>query len=168
MPAEQIDRIIDGLAQQFKGCSDEGITKGQWLGPKEARLYRDESRRISVVCENSQLSEAQEAVIKIGQELGQLAMYFEVRDFDGVQFLEIPRARRGKRKKGDAMKSKAQQALLIARELAKDAKSSVDFHNALFGIDGKFGELFPMRAEREAFLKTQEYREISRMRAAQN
>jgi hypothetical protein len=63
------------------------------------------------------------------------------------------------------MRKKVQQALLIAKELAKNAKSAVDFHNAFFGIGGKFGELFPARAEREAFFKTQEYREISRMRA---
>jgi hypothetical protein len=62
-------------------------------------------------------------------------------------------------------KKKAQQALLIARQLIKEAKSSVDFHNAFFGIGGKFGELFPTRAERAAFLKTPEYREIFRMRA---
>ncbi len=64
------------------------------------------------------------------------------------------------------MKKKAHQALLIAREIAKNAKSSVDFHNAFFGIGGKFGEMFPTRPEREAFLKTPEYREIFRMRSA--
>jgi len=88
---EQMDRLIDGLARQFNGCSDEGITKGQWLDPKDPRLYRDESRRVTVVCENVQLWEAQKAVVKIGRRLGQRAMYFEVRDYDGVQFLEIPR-----------------------------------------------------------------------------
>ena len=61
--------------------------------------------------------------------------------------------------------TKAQQALLIAQELAKDAKSSVDLHNAFFGIGGKFGELFPTRAEREAFAKTPEYQEILRLRS---
>jgi len=63
------------------------------------------------------------------------------------------------------MKNKAQQALLVAKELAKNAKSSIDFHNAFFGIGGRFGELFSTRAERVAFLKTPEYREIFRMRA---
>ena len=63
-------------------------------------------------------------------------------------------------------KKKAQEALKIAKELAKMAKSSTDFHNAFFGVGGKFGELFPERAEREAFLKTPQYREISQMRAA--
>jgi hypothetical protein len=63
-------------------------------------------------------------------------------------------------------KKKAQEALKVAKELAKTAKSSTDFHNAFFGVGGKFGELFPERAAREAFLKTPEYREIFRMRAA--
>ena len=71
VPPEKISRIIDELAAQFNGCSDEGITKGQWLDPKDSRLYRDESRRITVVCPNAQLREAEQAVVKIGQELDQ-------------------------------------------------------------------------------------------------
>jgi hypothetical protein len=61
--------------------------------------------------------------------------------------------------------TKAQQALIIAQELAKQSKSSVDLHNAFFGIGGKFSELFPTRAERDEFAKTQEYQEILRLRA---
>lgn len=90
VPGELMNQIIDRLTLQFSGCSDEGVTKGQWLDPKDARLYRDDSRRISVVCDNRLLDEARQAVIKIGKELGRRAMYFEVRDYDGVQFLEIP------------------------------------------------------------------------------
>jgi hypothetical protein len=101
VPLEEINRIIDGLAAQFNGCSDEGLTKGQWLDPKALRLYRDESRRISVVCDNSQLREAERAVIKIGQQLGQLVMYFEVRDYDGVHFLKVPQPREPKKKRGE-------------------------------------------------------------------
>jgi hypothetical protein len=62
--------------------------------------------------------------------------------------------------------STAQEALRIARELAQCAKSGTDFHNAFFGIGGKLGELFPTRAEREAFARTPEYQEIVRLRAA--
>lgn len=98
VPIEQMDRIIDDLVKQFKGCSDEGVTKGQWLDPDDERLYRDECRRITVVCANSRLPEAQRAVIRIGQELDQLAMYFEVRDYDGIQFLRIPKPRKRKSK----------------------------------------------------------------------
>lgn len=64
------------------------------------------------------------------------------------------------------MKKKAEQALRVAKDLARSAKTSVDFHNAFFGIGGKFGEMFPTREEREAFLKTPEYREIFRLRAS--
>ena len=63
-------------------------------------------------------------------------------------------------------KKKVQEALNIAKELAKTAKSATDFHNAFFGVGGKFSELFPERTEREAFLKTPQYREIFQIRAA--
>ncbi len=62
-------------------------------------------------------------------------------------------------------KKKAQEALKIAKELAKTAKSSTDFHNAFFGVGGKFAELFPTRAEREAFAKIPAYQEILRLRS---
>ena len=61
--------------------------------------------------------------------------------------------------------AKAQDTLLIARELAKQSKSAVDFHNAFFGVGGKFSELFPTRDERERFAQTAEYREILHLRA---
>jgi hypothetical protein len=60
--------------------------------------------------------------------------------------------------------TKAQEALHVARELATHAKSAIDLHNAFFGVGGKFGELFPTRAEREAFAGTPEYQEILRLR----
>src|SRR5688572_10077802 len=34
VPPEQLGRILDALVVQFGGCSDEGVTKGQWLDPK--------------------------------------------------------------------------------------------------------------------------------------
>jgi hypothetical protein len=95
---KQMTRTIDELAFQFRGCSDEGVTKGQWLDPQDSRLYRDESQRTSVVCSNDRLQETQQAVIKIGIELGQRAMYFDLRDYDGVHLLEVPQPKKGKRK----------------------------------------------------------------------
>ena len=62
-------------------------------------------------------------------------------------------------------KTKAQEALDVARLLAKEAQSSTDFHNAFFGIGGRFSEMFPTLAARKAFFKTPEYREIFRMRS---
>lgn len=63
-------------------------------------------------------------------------------------------------------KSKAQQALDFVREEAKRSPSETDLHNAFFGNGGKFGKLFPTRAEREAFAATPEYQEIVRIRAS--
>ena len=90
VPEQQLQGYIDQLAVQFGGCSEEGLTKGQWIDPNDSILYRDQCKRISVVCDNSLLDEAREAVIRIGKQLGQRAMYFEVRDYDGVQILEMP------------------------------------------------------------------------------
>jgi hypothetical protein len=61
---------------------------------------------------------------------------------------------------------KVKEAIRVARELARTSQTATDFHNDFFGIYGKFGELFPERAEREAFFETPEYQEIVRLRAA--
>jgi hypothetical protein len=81
---------MDQFTAHFGGCSEEGITKGQWIDPNDATRYREETIRVSVVCDRVLLNEARDAVIRIGMELRQRAMYFEVRDYDGVQILEIP------------------------------------------------------------------------------
>jgi hypothetical protein len=89
-PLRQMQQFLDQFAIEFGGCSDEGVTKGLWIDPKDAAHYRDESRRVSVVCDRSLLDDAREAVIRIGRALEQRAMYFEVRDYDGVQILGVP------------------------------------------------------------------------------
>lgn len=86
-PREQMLDIIVRLGTQFGGASQEGFVRGLWLDA--GRMYHDKSIRVSVVCDNSRLEEARQAVIAIGRELGQLVMYFEVRDYDGVQFIQI-------------------------------------------------------------------------------
>jgi hypothetical protein len=90
IPGHQLQRIINDLAFEFGGCSEEGTTKGQWIDRSDSTHYRDECMRVSVICDRSMLEEARAAVIRIGKELHQRAMYFEVRDYDGVQFIENP------------------------------------------------------------------------------
>lgn len=87
-PAE-IDQILLDLAIGFGGWTNEGRTVGHWIDPKDGTHYQDEGLKVSVVCENDQLPMAEVAVQKIGKQLGQKTMYFEIRDFDGVRFLEI-------------------------------------------------------------------------------
>ncbi len=65
--------------------------------------------------------------------------------------------------KRKATQDKATDALEFAREAAKTAKTWVELSNAIFGIGGKFGELFPTQSERVEFTKTPEYREIQEL-----
>jgi hypothetical protein len=63
-------------------------------------------------------------------------------------------------------KSKAQQALEFYKQQASTCDSERDLHNLMFGIGGKVGELFPTRADREAFFASPEFAEIDRIRDA--
>lgn len=63
-------------------------------------------------------------------------------------------------------KSKAQQALEFFREQAAHCQTARELHNAFFGNDAKLSQLFPTRAEREAFWQTPEFQEIARIREA--
>ena len=69
VPRPQMRRFMHELAKQFGGCSDEGVTKGQWIDPADAAHYHDECVRVSVVCDRVMLDEARAAVIGIGQTL---------------------------------------------------------------------------------------------------
>ena len=51
----------------------------------------------------------------------------------------------------------------FARQQAASASHWIEFHNALFGIGGKVGELFPTQAERIAFGKTPEKKLIDQL-----
>jgi hypothetical protein len=97
--ASALRKIMHRLSKTFGGCSDEGITKGQWIDPADSVHYLDECVRVSVLCDRVMLATARTMVIRIGQQLNQRAMYFEVRDYDGVQILEVPAKRR---RKGDS------------------------------------------------------------------
>lgn len=81
---EKLDRVLNSLAVQFNGCTTEGRVEGRSVhGGVE---HRDELLRVTIFCERSRLEEIRRRIVEIGRELGQLSMYFEVRD-DEVQFL---------------------------------------------------------------------------------
>ncbi|TWT58916.1 HicB family protein [Thalassoglobus neptunius] len=62
-----------------------------------------------------------------------------------------------------AQESVEQKALDRARKVAAKSSNWIEFHNALFGIGGIMGELFPSQTERTRFSKTHEYQEICKM-----
>jgi hypothetical protein len=39
VPARQLRTFLKELARDFGGCSEEGITKGQWIDPADAAHY---------------------------------------------------------------------------------------------------------------------------------
>lgn len=81
----KIDAILRGLAVQFNGCSTDGRVDGRSVD--HGIEHHDVSLRVTVACAKERLEELRQRVIEIGRELGQSSMYFEVRDYDGVQVL---------------------------------------------------------------------------------
>jgi hypothetical protein len=65
-----------------------------------------------------------------------------------------------KTKPSRALTAKARQVLAFAQEKAKQAADWVELHLALFAVDGKATKLFPTEAERAAFLRTAQYKQI--------
>lgn len=69
-------------------------------------------------------------------------------------------AARKKLKEKDHLRVKAQQVLEFARRRAATAADRIELSNALYSPDGKATELFATEAERTAFCRTKEYKEI--------
>ena len=82
---DQIDTVLRSLAIQFNGCTTEGKVEGRSV--HSGVEHRDESLRVTIICERQRLEEIRQRIIEIGRELGQLSMYFEVRDDESVHFL---------------------------------------------------------------------------------
>jgi hypothetical protein len=59
------------------------------------------------------------------------------------------------------IEQRAKDALAFGRSQAKKSKTWVEFSNAMYGIGGKCGQLFPTPSDRAQFAKTPEYKEIA-------
>ena len=57
--------------------------------------------------------------------------------------------------------SPAAQLLEFAQATAKTSTTWMQLHNAVYGLGGKFGELFPDQKSRVVFAKSPEFREIA-------
>ena len=88
VPPELLERLIKDLSEPFGGMTREDGIQGCWVDV-DGTEYRDETIRISIVCDRERLQEALKAVRRIGRKLKQKAIYFEVFGYDGVQFLRI-------------------------------------------------------------------------------
>lgn len=84
-PDAVMEGVLKDLAVEFDGCSTDGQVKGRSI--EDGTMYCDSSLRVTIVCPKERLEELRRRVIEIGRQLEQIRMYFEVRDYDGVQFL---------------------------------------------------------------------------------
>ena len=78
--------ILRQVRDAFGGYSLEGPFQGAWVAD-DGKVYEETSYRLEVIIAPEQLQVARELVVRIGKQLGQRAMYFEVRD--GGEIIDI-------------------------------------------------------------------------------
>lgn len=88
VPENEMQAILLQFPVMFGGATIEGPVQGHWIDG--GKHYQDRCLRVTVICDVGLLDQARELVIKIGRQLGQLAMFFEVVKDDGVEILRIP------------------------------------------------------------------------------
>jgi hypothetical protein len=84
--ARERREILRQVRDAFGGYSLEGPFQGAWVAD-DGNVYEETSYRLEVIIEPGQLQVARELVIRIGKQLGQRAMYFEVRE--GGEIIDI-------------------------------------------------------------------------------
>ena len=78
--------ILRQVRDAFGGYSLEGPFQGAWVAD-DGKVYEETSYRLEVIIAPEQLQVAHELVVGIGKQLGQRAMYFEVRE--GGKIIDI-------------------------------------------------------------------------------
>ncbi|HZU34827.1 MAG TPA: hypothetical protein VFA18_02900 [Gemmataceae bacterium] len=71
----------------FGGYTLEGPFEGAWIAD-DGRVYEETSYRLEVLVPAERVSEARELFTRLGRQLGQRAIYFEVRDTGEIIDLE--------------------------------------------------------------------------------
>jgi len=71
--------ILTLVRDTFGGYSLEGPFEGAWVAD-DGRVYEEASYRLEVLVSPERVSEARELFTRMGRQLGQRAIYFEVRE----------------------------------------------------------------------------------------
>ena len=79
--------ILNRVCDKFGGYTLEGPFHGAWVADDGER-YEETSYRLEVVVAVEQVTEARELFMGVGTQLGQRAIYFEVRESGEVIDLE--------------------------------------------------------------------------------
>lgn len=83
-----LQTLLHEVRNRFDGYSFDGPGWGAWTDD-DGMVYEENSYVLTVLCERARYLDARNLVIEIGRGLGQKAMYFEVRDVDGVEIITI-------------------------------------------------------------------------------
>jgi hypothetical protein len=71
--------ILSRIRDTFAGYTLEGPFEGAWVAD-DGRVYEETSYRLEVLVPPERVSEAREMFTRVGRQLGQRAIYFEVRE----------------------------------------------------------------------------------------
>jgi hypothetical protein len=78
--------LLTLVRDTFGGYSLEGPFQGAWVGD-DGRVYEETSYRLEVLVPPERLGEARALFLRLGKQLGQRAIYFEVRE--GGEIIEL-------------------------------------------------------------------------------
>jgi hypothetical protein len=79
--------VLNLVRDAFGGYSLEGPFEGAWTAD-DGRVYEETSYRLEVLVPSDRVREARELFSRIGRQLGQRAIYFEVREAGEIIDLE--------------------------------------------------------------------------------
>lgn len=82
----ELRALLTRIRDAFHSYSLEGPFEGAWVAD-DGRAYEETSYRLEIVVPAERLSDAREMFIDIGRQLGQRAIYFEVRE--GGEIIEL-------------------------------------------------------------------------------
>ena len=79
--------ILNRVCDAFGGYTLEGPFQGEWVAD-DGQRYEETSYRLEVIIAAEKVNEARELFMDIGTQLGQRAIYFEVREGGEIIDLE--------------------------------------------------------------------------------
>jgi hypothetical protein len=79
--------ILTLVRNTFGGYTLEGPFEGAWVGD-DGQVYEETSYRLEVLVPAKRVKDAKELFTRVGKQLGQRAIYFEVRDAGEIIDLE--------------------------------------------------------------------------------
>ena len=83
----ELRAILERVEDAFGGYSLDSPSDGVWVA-SDGEVFREKSQVLEVVVSKEEVAEARELFIDIGKQLGQRAIFFEVREGGEIIDLE--------------------------------------------------------------------------------